>query len=172
MANDGLRREGDIQVAGMSGQPIYVHPGADGTAVIVDGPTVGFTALTTGTVTSVTASAPLSATTGSSPVISLLPVTFSRQTSTNYTLVLGDIDDNHWVEMNNAGANTLTVPSSATVNAMVGRSVRFSQYGAGATTLTAATTGVLIRTALNLSTTSQYMVRNLTKVGADEWYAF
>jgi hypothetical protein len=172
MANDALRREGDLQVAGMSGRPIYVHPGADGTAVIIAGPTVGFTALTTGTVTQVAASAPLSATTGTSPTISLLPVTFSRQTSTNYTLVLGDIDDNHWVEMNNAGANTLTVPSSATVNATVGRSVRFSQYGAGETTLTAATTGVLIRTALNLSTTAQYMVRNLTKVGADEWYAF
>jgi hypothetical protein len=159
----------------MSGREVFVHPGANGTAVTVNTPnrSVAFSTLASGTVTAVGASAPLSATTGTSPTISLLPITFSRKSTTDYTLVLGDCDDNHWIEMNNAGANTLTVPSSATVNAVVGRTVKYSQYGAGATTLTVtAASTVLLRTALNLSTTTQYMCRSLTKVGPDEWYAF
>lgn len=61
---------------------------------------------------------------------------FINTQTTNYTLALFDQDGR--VEMNLAGANTLTVPTNATVAFPIGTEVRIVQIGAGATTISGA----------------------------------
>lgn len=94
--------------------------------------------------------------------------TLNTQTSTNYTLVAGDAGK--IVEMNNAGANTLTVPSSGTVDFSTGTVVNVTQYGAGRTTITPAG-GVTIRTRTGLLMGGQYAVASIYKKTANEWIA-
>jgi len=57
----------------------------------------------------------------------------NAQTGTTYTLVLGDAGD--YVEMNNASANTLTVPPNSSVAFAVGTEITVIQTGAGKTTI-------------------------------------
>lgn len=97
-------------------------------------------------------------------------ITFNRRTA-NYTLVLADVDGNTWVEMNVAGANTLTVPPHSSVAAPLGKTVLFSQYGAGQVTLTPGS-GVTLRTASSLTTRAQYSSCGMTQVASNEWYVF
>jgi hypothetical protein len=56
------------------------------------------------------------------------------QTSTPYTLVLGDAGK--YVEMNNASANSLIVPPNSSVAFPIGTEITIIQTGAGATTIT------------------------------------
>lgn len=95
-------------------------------------------------------------------------ITFNRQTA-SYTLVLADADKA--VEVNNASANTLTVPPNSTVAFPTGTQIILTQYGAGQTTITPGA-GVTIRS-LNgaLKTSGQYAIVTLIKVGTNEWYA-
>lgn len=89
----------------------------------------------------------------------------NTQTSTNYTLQLFDQDGR--VEANNAGANTITVPSSSSVLFPVGTEIRITQIGAGATTVTLASTLV---TGHNFGALSgQWGSAVIYKRGADEW---
>jgi len=60
------------------------------------------------------------------------PVT-NEITSTTYTLVLGDVGE--YVEMNNASANTLTVPPNSSVAFPIGTQVTVIQTNAGTTTI-------------------------------------
>ena len=60
------------------------------------------------------------------------PVT-NALTSTTYTLLLSDVGD--YVEMNNASANTLTVPPNSSVTFPIGTQVTVIQTGAGTTTI-------------------------------------
>jgi len=90
----------------------------------------------------------------------------NTQTGAAYTLA---ITDDH-VEMNNAGANTLTVPPNSDVAFDIGTSIVISQYGAGNTTI-APGSGVTLRSrgdALKLA--GQYAQAILTKRGTNEWY--
>lgn len=85
--------------------------------------------------------------------------------STNYTLAIAD--QNGHVEMNNGGANTVTVPSSSSVKFPVGTEIRITQVGAGATTVTLAST---LMTGHNFGALSgQWGSATLYKRGADEW---
>jgi len=59
----------------------------------------------------------------------------NEQTGTTYTLAL--TDDGKLVEMNNASANTLTVPPNSSVAFPVGSQILVLQTGAGQTTLVA-----------------------------------
>lgn len=94
--------------------------------------------------------------------------TANRQTG-NYTLVLTDL--NKVVEMNVAGANTLTVPPNSSVAFPVGTVVEGVQWGAGQTTITPGA-GVTIRASGGkLKTTAQYSAFSLRKVATDEWHA-
>jgi hypothetical protein len=86
----------------------------------------------------------------------------------DYTLVLADMGAA--IEMNVAGANTLTVPPNSSVAFPVGTVVEVMQYGAGQTTLTPGS-GVTIRTASSLTTRAQYSVVSLRKTATDEWVA-
>lgn len=84
----------------------------------------------------------------------------------NYQLVLADAGK--IVEMNLAGANTLTIPTNATVAFPIGTIIDLVQYGAGQTTVGGA--GVTIRSAgAKLKLSEQYATATLYKRGTDEW---
>jgi hypothetical protein len=71
--------------------------------------------------------------------------------------------------MNNASANTLTIPTNESVAFPVGTKIAVQKYGAGDTTIQEAT-GVTLRDPNSLATIStQYDMRVLIKVGTNEW---
>jgi hypothetical protein len=86
----------------------------------------------------------------------------------DYVLVLADMGSA--IEMNVAGANTLTVPPNSSVAFPIGTVVEVMQYGAGQTTLTPGS-GVTIRTASSLTTRAQYSTVSVRKTATDEWVA-
>lgn len=86
----------------------------------------------------------------------------------SYVLVLDDM--NAAIEMNVAGANTLTVPPNSSVAFPVGTVIEVMQYGAGQVTLTPGS-GVTILTASSLTTRAQYSVVSLRKTATNEWVA-
>lgn len=89
----------------------------------------------------------------------------NTQTGTAYTLVLSDA--NKVIEMTNAGANTLTVPTNATVAFPIGTVIEVYQGGAGQTTIAAP--GVTIRAPDGQKLAKQYSTASLRKRAADEW---
>lgn len=94
--------------------------------------------------------------------------TINAQTGTTYTLVIGDA--NNGVTMNNASANTLTVPAESSVDFPVGTVIPVVQLGAGATTITGAT-GVSINgvSAGSSTLTEQHSAASLLKIASDSW---
>ena len=89
----------------------------------------------------------------------------NTQTGTSYTTVLADIGK--LVEMNNAAANTCTIPPNSSVPAPIGARLDIAQYGAGQTTI-AAGAGVTLRGTLTIA--AQYDVVSLVQRATDEWY--
>lgn len=92
----------------------------------------------------------------------LVPVSVK---TASYTLTLADAGTA--IEMNAAGANTLTVPTNAAVPIPVGAVIEVVQYGVGQTTI--AGPGVTLRTSSLLTTRAQYSTVSLRKRAADEW---
>lgn len=93
----------------------------------------------------------------------------NEQTGTTYTLAL--TDDGKVVEMNNASANTLTVPLNSSVAFPVGTQILVVQVGAGQTTL-APDTGVTINSKDgNLKLSAQWSAATLIKRATDAWVA-
>jgi hypothetical protein len=87
----------------------------------------------------------------------------------SYVLVLNDA--NSVVEMNVAGANTVTVPPSSAVAFAIGSVVTIAQLGVGQTALVAGA-GVTLRAYNgNLKIAGQYGVAAVIKRAADEWWA-
>lgn len=85
----------------------------------------------------------------------------------NYTLVLADAGN--MVRMNVGTANTLTVPTNATVAFPIGTQIVGSQAGAGQTTFVAAS-GVTINSAgSKYKTAVQFAAWTLIKTGTDTW---
>lgn len=96
-------------------------------------------------------------------------VGYNPQTN-SYTLVIADAGK--MVAINNASANTLTVPPNSTVAFPVKTRIDVGQYGAGQTTITAGA-GVTIRSASSkIKLTTQYSGGSLIKIGTDEWWLF
>jgi hypothetical protein len=96
------------------------------------------------------------------------PVLTINQRASSYTLAL--TDSNVVVEMNAAGANTLTVPANAAVAFPIGTTVEVAQMGAGQTSV-AASGGVTIRAYNNsLKLAGQFAVATLIKRATDEWW--
>jgi hypothetical protein len=93
-----------------------------------------------------------------------LPVITSK--SANYTLVFGD--HSNVIEMNLAGANTLTVPPNSSVAFPVGTTVTVIQAGAGQTTITPGA-GVTIHGNPGLKMAGQWSTATLLKRAADDW---
>lgn len=95
-------------------------------------------------------------------------ITANRQT-VSYTLVAADAAKA--VEMDLAGANTLTVPPNSSVAFAVGTVIEGVQWGAGQTTITPGA-GVTIRASGGkLKTAAQYAQFSLRKIATDEWLA-
>jgi hypothetical protein len=93
----------------------------------------------------------------------------NRQTA-SYTLALTDL--NQLVEINNASANTLTVPLNSSISFAIGSKIDFVQYGEGQTTITPVS-GVTIRSYLGaLKIAGRYGACTLVKIGTNEWYCF
>ena len=88
----------------------------------------------------------------------------NTQTGTSYTLVLAD--EGKVVEMNNASANTLTVPPNSSVAFPIGAVIEVYRMGAGSTTVVAGS-GVTVRNAGSLR--AQYSTASLRKRATDEW---
>lgn len=93
----------------------------------------------------------------------------NAQTGTAYTLVL--TDRSKLIEMNNAAANTLTVPLNSSAAFPIGTQITIAQTGAGQTTI-AATGGVTINATPGLKLRAQWSTATLIKRGTDTWLAF
>ena len=94
-------------------------------------------------------------------------VEINQQTGTSYTLQLSDAGN--LVQMNNASANTVIIPTNASVGFDIGTRIIVQKYGTGDTTIQA-DTGVTLRDPNNQATiTTQYDLRVLLKIGTDEW---
>lgn len=94
----------------------------------------------------------------------------NAQTGTTYTLVIGDAGD--LVTMDNASANTLTIPANASVAFAVGTVIAVAQIGAGATTIEGAS-GVTVNgvSAGSGDLTARWGAVTLVKTGTDAWLA-
>ena len=93
----------------------------------------------------------------------------NAQVGTTYTLAL--TDDGKVVEMNNASANTLTVPPNSSVAFPVGSQILVLQTGAGQTTV-AAGAGVTINSKDgNLKLSARWCAATLIKRATDVWVA-
>lgn len=91
----------------------------------------------------------------------------NTQSGTSYTLVLGDAGK--LVEMNNASANTVTVPPNGSVAFPTGTIINLSSIGTGQTTIVAGS-GVTLRSyGSKLKLTGQYSQAALIKRATNEW---
>jgi hypothetical protein len=102
---------------------------------------------------------------GLSDNYSSLNVSINSQ-SASYTLVLSDAGK--MVEISNASANTLTVPSDSTSNFPVGTQISILQTGTGQTTVTNAV-GVTINGTPGLKLRTQWSIATLIKRAANTW---
>jgi hypothetical protein len=102
-----------------------------------------------------------------SGVVALQEIVFDKK-ATSYTLVLGDAYE--LIEMEVSTANTLTIPTNASVPFPLGTQILVSQLGTGQTTITPAV-GVTIRSSGGKTkTAAQYSMCTLIKRGTNEWY--
>ena len=169
---------GDQSLAGLGGQPQLNGTGfvkASGTSISYDNSTYLTTSSAASTYLTIsTASStylPLSGGTisGTLTVNNLLTNynVYNSQTS-SYTLVLSDASK--IIDMNVGSANTVTVPNNSSVAFPIGTEITVMQYGAGNTTIVAAS-GVTFRSK-DFSTRigDQYTGATLIKRDTNEWY--
>lgn len=98
---------------------------------------------------------------------------FDAQTGTTYTTVLND--NGQVVTMNNASANTLSIPTNASVAYPIGTQINVLQIGAGQTTIQAVTSGTTTilstaGTAAAPKIRARYGMATCIKAGTDLWY--
>lgn len=99
--------------------------------------------------------------------LSMAPIGINAGT----TYTLGITDQGKVVTMTNASANTVTVPTNASVAFPIGASLLIRQQGGGATTIAAAG-GVVInkKASLTLTLAEQYAQVVLHKTAEDTWH--
>jgi hypothetical protein len=98
--------------------------------------------------------------------VASIPVATNSQTGTTYTLVLGDAGK--IVEINNASAITLTVPTNASVAYPVGTQITILQTGAGQITVADPSGGTLNATP-GKKLRAQWSSATLLKRATDTW---
>ena len=88
----------------------------------------------------------------------------------NYTLVLTDA--NKLIEMNiTSTANTVSVPTNASVTFPIGTQINITQYGTGKTQIVAVTSGTTsVRSTPGSYLRDRYSSATLIKRATDEWY--
>lgn len=101
--------------------------------------------------------------------IRAVPYTTSAQTA-SYTLALTDAGRS--VEINNASANTVTIPTNATVALPIGTEITLIQTGAGQTTITPAGGVTVNASTATLACAGQWSAVTLLKRAADTWIAW
>lgn len=97
---------------------------------------------------------------------SIAAIYSTTQSGTSYTLAL--IDAGTCVEMTSSSANTVTVPTNASVAFPVYTAIRICQYGTGQTTIAAAS-GVTIDTPSSLLLRTRFSEVLLRQRAANEW---
>jgi len=93
--------------------------------------------------------------------------TINAQVGAAYTLVLAD--HGKIVSMNNAGANTVTIPPNSSVAFPVGATITLRQAGAGQTTIAPGAGVTLNSRGAAFKLAGQYAYATLVKVAADTW---
>jgi len=91
-----------------------------------------------------------------------------RKEAASYTLVLGDAYK--LIEMEVTSANTLTIPTNASVPFPLGTQILVSQLGTGQTTITPSGGVTLRSSGGKTKTAAQYAMCTLIKRGTNEWY--
>jgi hypothetical protein len=154
----------------------------------------------TGTVTSITAGTGLSGgtitTSGTIAIDSTVATLTGTQTLTNKTLTTPTLDDakinlafdaetasytavlannSQIVTMNNASANTFSIPTNASVAFPVGTQINVLQIGAGQTTIQAVTSGTTTINSTGATATApklraRYSMATCIKAATDTWY--
>lgn len=94
-------------------------------------------------------------------------LTVSEQTGTTYTFDIDDADT--YVQLNNAGAITATIPPNSSVAYGVGTTITIEQEGAGTVTIAPGSGVTLNSRGSLLSTAGQYAVATCVKVDTDTW---
>jgi hypothetical protein len=95
------------------------------------------------------------------------PISTNAQAGTSY--VIGLSDAGKLIEMNSASANTIIIPTNASVAFPVGTKIDFIQTGAGATSASP-TSGVTLNSDTNKRTiNAQWAAATLIKRGTDTW---
>ena len=150
---------GQIIVANASGVPTWVSETGDVT--ISD---AGVTSISSGVIVDADISSSAAIDRGK-----IADSTIDTKT-TNYTLVLAD--KNKFIEMNVASsANTVSVPTDASVNFPIGSQIHITQYGTGKTEVVAVTPATTsIRATPGRFLRAQYSSATLIKRAANEWY--
>ena len=102
----------------------------------------------------------------------LVAFSINAQTGTTYTAVSTDTYQ-VLVTMNNAAANNFKIPTNATTAFPVGTVLTVLQLGAGATTISAVTSGTTTVTSAGASSAApvlaQYKSAACIKTGTDTW---
>lgn len=93
-------------------------------------------------------------------------VLINTQISTSYTLVL--TDRGKLITMDNAAANTLFIPTNATIPFPIGTRIEVAALGSGVTTFSITTDTIVSKDGL-LSLTAQFSGATLTKIEATVW---
>ena len=93
----------------------------------------------------------------------------------SYTAVLAN--NGQVVTMNNASANTFSIPTNASVAFPIGTQINVLQIGAGQTTIQAVTSGTTTiqstgGTAAQPKLRARYSAATCLKAGTDTWYVF
>jgi hypothetical protein len=99
---------------------------------------------------------------------------FDAETA-SYTAVLAN--NSQVVTMNNASANTFSIPTNASVAFPIGTQINVLQIGAGQTTIQAVTSGTTTiqstgATAATPKLRARYSAATCLKAGTDLWYVF
>ena len=107
-----------------------------------------------------------------SPVINtpIIALATNAQTGVSYTLALGDQTD--IVELNNASAITLTVPTDASVAFPVGTQINLLQTGAGQVTVVGASGVTVNSEGAKLKLKAQWAAATLVKRATNSWVLF
>jgi hypothetical protein len=157
----------------------YVATGATGTVTSITAGTglSGGTITTSGTiaidstVATLTGTQTLTNKTLTDPKINLA---FDAETA-SYTAVLAN--NGQIVTMDNASANTFSIPTNASVAFPIGTQINVLQIGAGQTTIQAVTSGTTTIQSTGASAAApklraRYSAATCVKAGTDLWYVF
>ena len=179
-----LNAKGDLIVASAADVPAILTAAAtDGyilSTVATAATGLAWIANDQGDLTAVTAGTGITVTNSTGPIPTVAfdyragsAVTLNAQTA-SYTLVLADADQK-LVTLSVASANTVSIPTNASVAYPTGSVINVIQIGAGQTTIQASSSGTTTIQSTGAATAApklraQYSAASCIKVATDTWY--